>query len=186
MAQVNVVSGPAGVGKGTLVARVLQRHPEVWLSTSVTTRAPRPGEIEGVHYRFISEEQFDELLAADGLLEWALVHGAARYGTPRAAVEQAVADGRTVILEIELQGARQIKQTWPEAAFIFVAPPSWDELVNRLVGRNTETPAQRERRLETARGELAAQREFDHVIVNAELGQATDELVDLLGLKSAR
>ncbi|OYO15602.1 guanylate kinase [Enemella evansiae] len=182
MAQVNVVSGPAGVGKGTLVAGVLQRHPEVWLSVSVTTRAPRPGEIDGVHYHFLTEQQFDELLAADGLLEWALVHGSARYGTPREPVERAVAEDRTVVLEIELQGARQIRRTWPDAAFIFVAPPSWDELVNRLAGRNTETAAQRERRLQTARGELAAQAEFDHVIVNADLGQATDELVSLLGL----
>ncbi|OYO24273.1 guanylate kinase [Enemella dayhoffiae] len=182
MSQVNVVSGPAGVGKGTLVAGLLARHPEVWLSTSVTTRAPRTGEVDGVHYHFISEAEFDQLLAADGLLEWALVHGSARYGTPRRPVEEAVAAGRTVLLEIELQGARQIRQSWPEASFIFVAPPNWDELVHRLEGRNTETAAQRERRLATARTELAAQDEFDHVIVNAELRQAVDELVGLIGL----
>ncbi|NNG19123.1 guanylate kinase [Naumannella sp. ID2617S] len=182
MSQVNVVSGPAGVGKGTLVAGLLARHPEVWLSTSVTTRAPRTGEVDGVHYHFISEAEFDQLLAVDGLLEWALVHGSARYGTPRRPVEEAVAAGRTVLLEIELQGARQIRQSWPEASFIFVAPPNWDELVHRLEGRNTETAAQRERRLATARTELAAQDEFDHVIVNAELRQAVDELVGLIGL----
>lgn len=180
---VTVLSGPAGVGKGTLVTELCRRYPEVWLSTSVTTRAPRPRERDGVHYHFISEARFDDLLATDGLLEWAIVHGAARYGTPRAAVEEAMAAGRDVLLEIELQGARQIKKTLPEARFVFVAPPSWEELVQRLTGRGTETPEQQERRLQTARTEMAASEEFDHVVVNDRVSRAVDELVGLLGLQ---
>lgn len=182
MAGVFVVSGPAGVGKGTVVAGLRERHPEVFLSTSVTTRARRPQEVEGVHYHFISEEEFAALEAANGLLESAFVHGSAHYGTPREPVEQAIAAGTNVILEIEIQGARQVRRTLPEATFVFIAPPSWDELVRRLELRGTETPAQIERRLQTARDELAAQSEFDHVIVNGEVGEAVNELVGLMGL----
>lgn len=177
-----VVSGPAGVGKGTVVAELRRDHPELWLSTSVTTRARRVNEVDGVHYHFISDAEFDELMAADGLLEWALVHRSARYGTPKAPVRAALAQGRTVILEIELQGARQVRQSLPDAEFVFIAPPSWDELVSRLTLRGTEDAADRERRLLTARTEMAAQTEFDHVVVNAQVGQAVKELVGLLGL----
>lgn len=182
--RVTVVSGPTAVGKGTVVAALLERHPEIWLSVSATTRAPRPGEVEGVHYHFVSGPEFDELLAHDGLLEWALVHGADRYGTPRAPVEAALAEGRCVLLEIELQGARQVRRTLPEARFVFIAPPDWDELVRRLEGRGTETAAQRERRLETAQAELAARAEFDHILVNDDVERAVDELISLLGLSA--
>ncbi|GAB3705098.1 guanylate kinase [Mariniluteicoccus flavus] len=182
MAGVFVVSGPAGVGKGTVVAGVMKEHPDVFLSVSVTTRKRRVTEVDGVHYHFISEDEFDDLLAGDGLLEWALVHGAARYGTPRGPVEAALAAEKTVILEIELQGARQVRRTLPEAQFVFIAPPSWEELVRRLELRGTETPEQVQRRLQTAHEELAAQDEFDHVVVNEEIGGAVEDLVGLMGL----
>ena len=177
-----MVSGPAGVGKGTVVARLRAEHPEVFVSVSATTRPPRAGEVDGEHYLFVSEEEFDELIDADALLEWATVHGAARYGTPNAPVRAALAAGREAILEIDLQGARQVRDTCPQARFVFLAPPSWEELVRRLVGRGTETPEQREKRLLTAKGEMSSMAEFDHVIVNSEVGQAVDELIVLLGL----
>ncbi|WP_425308983.1 guanylate kinase [Ammonicoccus fulvus] len=181
--RVTVVSGPTAVGKGTVVAALRARHPEVWLSTSATTRAPRPREVEGVHYHFVSGEEFDELLASDGLLEWALVHGTDRYGTPRAPVDAALAEGLDVVLEIELQGARQVRESLPGARFVFIAPPSWDELVRRLEHRGTETLEQRERRLKTAEAELASQSEFDHVVVNDRVDRAVEELVGLMGLR---
>jgi guanylate kinase len=181
-ARVTVVSGPTAVGKGTLVAALRRQHPEVWLSISATTRPQRPGEIDGVHYHFVSEKEFDELLASDGLLEWAVVHGTHRYGTLRAPVVQALAEGKCVLLEIDLQGARQIRRTLPQARFVFIAPPSWDELVRRLVGRGTESSDQRERRLATAHHELAALAEFDHVVINSDIEDAVSELVGLLGL----
>lgn len=181
-AQVSVVSGPTAVGKGTVVARLKQVHPEVYVSISVTTRAPRPGELDGVHYWFVDDDEFDRLVADNGLLEWAVVHQAARYGTPRRPVEDAVAEGRPVVLEIDLQGARQVRQTMPSAQFIFLTPPSWPELVHRLVGRGTEDAEQRARRLHTARLELASASEFDHVVVNAEVDRTVAELVNLLGL----
>lgn len=157
-------------------------HPEVWVSVSATTRPPRPGEREGRDYFFVSEAAFDELIATDGLLEWAQVHGSARYGTPAAPVLAAVADGRRVILEIELQGSRQVRRRLPGARYVFIAPPDPETLLERLHGRGTETESQVRRRLETAQTELAAAGEFDHVVVNDELGRAVDELVDLLGL----
>ncbi len=175
-----VVSGPTAVGKGTVVARLREQHPEVMVSVSATTRAPRPGEVDGVHYHFVGAEEFDELQAADGLLEWAVVHGVHRYGTPRAPVEAAVAAGRRVVLEIDLQGARQVRRSWPGAQFVFLAPPSWEELVRRLVGRGTESAEERERRLATARLELASAEEFDAVVVNHEVDQAVRDLVALL------
>lgn len=180
--RVVVVSGPTAVGKGTVVSALRAAHPELIVSVSCTTRPPRPGEVDGYHYHFVSPAEFDRLIATDGLLEWAEVHGVHRYGTPRAPVEKAVAEGHPVVLEIDLQGARQVKRSWPGALFVFLAPPSWDELVHRLVGRGTESASERERRLETARGEMAARSEFDHTIVNREVGQAVDELVALLGL----
>lgn len=174
-----VLAGPTAVGKGTVAAWIREHHPEIAMSVSATTRPPRPGEIDGTHYHFVSSEEFDRLIENDGLLEWATVHGVNRYGTPRAPVERKLAQGESVLLEIDLQGARQVREALPEAYLVFLAPPSWDELVNRLVGRGTETEAERERRLATAREELAAVSEFDTTIVNTEVEEAGRELVDL-------
>ena len=179
---VAVVSGPTAVGKGTVVGALLRRHPEIVVSRSVTTRPPRPTERDGIDYDFVTPAQFDELVDGDGLLEWAVVHNSHRYGTPREPVEKAVADDRTVILEIDLQGAGEVRETYPQATQIFLAPPSWDELVHRLIGRGTETPEQRERRLQTARVELANANEFDAVVVNDTVDHAVASLVELLGL----
>ncbi len=181
-ARLTVVSGPTAVGKGTVVSALARAHPEIFVSVSATTRPARPGEVDGQHYLFTSEVEFDQLVATGALLEWAVVHGVHRYGTPRAPVLAALAQGRAAVLEIDLQGARQVRTTWPDAQFVFLAPPSWDELVRRLVGRGTESAAQRERRLVTARAELASQSEFDHVVVNHEVGQAADDLVALAHL----
>jgi guanylate kinase len=177
-----VLAGPTAVGKGTVAAAVRERHPAVWISVSATTRPPRPGEIDGVHYHFVDDAEFDRLVADGELLEWAVVHRAARYGTPRRPVEESLAAGRPSLLEIDLQGARQVRETMPDAMFVFLKPPSWDELVRRLVGRGTETEAERERRLATAREELAAESEFDVTIVNREVHEAADELVALMML----
>ncbi|WP_028708527.1 guanylate kinase [Propionicicella superfundia] len=179
---VTVISGPTAVGKGTVVKRLKAEHPDVWVSVSVTTRPPRPLEVDGVDYHFVTDEQFDELIATDGLLEWAEVHGAHRYGTPAAPVERAVAAGRTVILEIDLQGALQVREHLPGCRLVFLAPPSWDALVERLVGRGTESHEMQQRRLETAKGELAAAEAFDAVVVNDEIPQTVERLVGLLGL----
>ncbi len=175
-----VLAGPTAVGKGTVAAYVREHFPEVWLSVSATTRPPRPGETEGVHYHFVDDPEFERMRAAGEFLEWAVVHGRAKYGTPRAPVEQALAEGRMPLLEIDLQGARQVRETMPEARFVFLAPPSWEELVRRLTGRGTEGETERERRLATARVELAAQREFDETVVNDDVRRAADELVSLM------
>jgi guanylate kinase len=177
-----VLAGPTAVGKGTVAAEVRETHPEVWISVSATTRPPRPGEEDGVHYWFVSDEAFDRMVADGELLEWAVVHQRARYGTPRRPVERALADGRPAMLEIDLQGARQVRETMPQALFVFLKPPSWDELVRRLVGRGTESEEERARRLDTARLELAAEAEFDVTIVNHEVHAAADELVALMTL----
>lgn len=174
-----VLAGPTAVGKGTVAAWVREHHPQIWMSVSATTRPPRPGEVEGRHYHFVTPQDFDRLIEADGLLEWATVHGVHRYGTPRAAVEERLAAGESVLLEIDLQGARQVRSRMPEAFLVFLAPPSWEELVRRLVGRGTESATERERRLDTAREELAAVREFDATIVNTEVEDAGRQLVDL-------
>lgn len=179
-ARLTVLAGPTAVGKGTVAADIRKNHPEVWISVSATTRRPRPGEVHGRHYWFVSEEEFDELVASDQLLEWAVVHRGARYGTPRRPVEEALEAGRPALLEIDLQGARQVRASMPDALFVFLAPPSWEELVRRLVGRGTETPEERERRLETAREELAAETEFDVTVVNTEVHAASEELVALI------
>lgn len=147
---------------------------------SVTTRPPRPGEVDGVHYLFRSAEEFAEMVGRGELLEHAVVHGRYHYGTPRPPVEQRLSEGRPALLEIDLQGARQVRTTMPQARFVFLAPPSWDELVRRLVGRGTEDAAERERRLSTAKIEMAAQTEFDHTIINDDVHRATDELVTLM------
>lgn len=180
--RLTVLSGPTAVGKGTVVNRLRIDHPQVWVSVSATTRSPRPGEQHGVHYLFVSDAEFDRLIATDALLEWAVVHGRHRYGTPRQPVLDALASDRPAILEIELQGARQVRQTWPDAHFVFLAPPTWEELLRRQAVRGTEDPAERERRLETARQEMAAQDEFDATIVNRDVEQAVQDLVDLLSL----
>ncbi|MFC6286511.1 guanylate kinase [Nocardioides sp. GCM10027113] len=177
-----VLAGPTAVGKGTVAAAIRADHPEVWISVSATTRKPRPGEVDGVHYWFVSDAEFDAMVERGELLEWAVVHKAARYGTPRRPVEEALAAGRPAMLEIDLQGARQVRQTMPEALFVFLKPPSWEELVRRLIGRGTETEEERTRRLETARLELAAEPEFDVTIVNHEVHAAADELVTLMTL----
>jgi guanylate kinase len=184
-APVTVLAGPTAVGKGTVSAAMRTRYPDVWLSVSATTRPPRPGEIDGVHYSFVSDEEFTRLVETGQMLEWAVVHGRNRYGTPRAGVEQRIAEGRPVLLEIDLAGARQVRETLPEALFVFLAPPDWDTLVHRLVGRGTEDEEERERRLETARVELAAESEFDVTIVNDTVEEATDRLAALIGIAPA-
>ncbi|MGI8524486.1 MAG: guanylate kinase [Nocardioides sp.] len=178
-----VLAGPTAVGKGTVAADLREHHPEVWISVSATTRPPRPGEVDGVHYLFLSDDEFDAMVRDGELLEWAVVHQVARYGTPRAPVERALAEGRPALLEIDLQGARQVRATMPEALFVFLAPPSWAELVRRLVGRGTEGEEERARRLGTARAELAAEAEFDATIVNREVHAAAEELVALITLE---
>jgi guanylate kinase len=178
--QLTVLAGPTAVGKGSVSADIRAHHPEVWISVSATTRAPRPGETHGVHYWFVSEAEFDRLVEEDELLEWAVVHRAARYGTPRAPVEAALAGGRLALLEIDLQGARQVQAAMPDAFMVFLAPPTWEELVRRLVGRGTEGEEERERRLATARLELASESEFDVTIVNTRIHDAAEELVALM------
>ncbi|HVK26784.1 MAG TPA: guanylate kinase [Nocardioides sp.] len=179
-AKLFVLAGPTAVGKGTVAAAMREQHPEIYLSVSATTRRPRPGEVDGVHYHFVSVEEFDRLVAEGQMLEWAVVHGVNRYGTPRGPVEQALGEGRPALLEIDLQGARQVRESMPDAVFVFLKPPSWEELVRRLVGRGTEDEEERERRLATAREELAAEAEFDVTIVNREVHAAVEELVTLM------
>ncbi|MBE0009820.1 MULTISPECIES: guanylate kinase [unclassified Arthrobacter] len=180
--RLTVLAGPTAVGKGTVSTYIRDNYPQVWLSVSATTRPPRPGEVDGVHYFFVSNEEFDDLVATGQMLEWALVHGRNRYGTLRRTVDAAMADGKSVLLEIDLQGARQVKESMPEANFVFLTPPSWDEMVRRLVGRGTETEQEQQQRLETAKLELAAEPEFDHTVVNDSVQRAADELVSLMGL----
>jgi guanylate kinase len=180
LGRLTVLAGPTAVGKGTVSAYIRDHHPEIWISVSATTRSPRPGEQHGVHYWFVSDDEFDRMVDAGELLEWAVVHGRRRYGTPRRPVEEALAAGRPALLEIDLQGARQVHQVMPGALMVFLAPPSWDELVRRLVGRGTEGAEERERRLTTARLEMAAEKEFDVTIVNTRIHDAAEELVALM------
>lgn len=175
-----VLAGPTAVGKGTVAAYIRAHYPQIWLSVSTTTRPPRPGEVDGVHYHFVDDAQFDRLAAAGEFLEHAVVHGRARYGTPRGPLTRALREGRLALLEIDLQGARQVRATMPEALFVFLAPPSWDELVRRLEGRGTETEQDRQVRLATARRELEAAEEFDVTIVNDDVRRAGEELVSLM------
>ncbi len=178
--KLTVIAGPTAVGKGTVVKHILENYPNIHLSVSATTRAPRPGEIDGKDYYFLTHEAFDELIAAGEMLEWATVHGVNKYGTPTAPIVEALARGQQVILEIDIQGARQVKAAMPSASLVFIAPPSWDELVRRLTGRGTETPEEQEVRLATARQELASQSEFDHVVINEEVARCAAEVVDLM------
>lgn len=174
-----VLAGPTAVGKGTVAAYIKEHHPDIHLSVSATTRAPRPGEVHGEHYYFVDDAEFDRLVAEGELLEWATVHNAYRYGTPRGPIERVLAEGSTVLLEIDLQGARQVRAAEPSATLVFLLPPSWDELVNRLIGRGTEGPEEQARRLRTARGELAAQAEFDYRVVNDDVARAASEIAAL-------
>jgi guanylate kinase len=173
-----VLSGPSGVGKSTVVKALRAEHPEVWLSVSATTRFPRPGETDGVPYRFVSREEFAQLVDSGGLLEWAEFAGNL-YGTPRQPVLDHLAAGRPVVLEIDLQGARQVRALMPGAKLVFLAPPSWDELVRRLTGRGTEDAAVVEKRLAVARDELAAEPEFDVTLVNTSVPDVVGQLVAL-------
>ena len=179
-----VLSGPTAVGKGTVEAKLRERHPEVWVSVSATTRAPRPGEVNGVNYWFMTDDEFLAKEQAGGFLETAVVHGMAHYGTPLKPVEEHLAAGIPTILEIDLQGARRVKQRAAELGlevmYVFIAPPSFEELKRRLIGRGTETPEQQARRLETAKVELAAESEFDVTIVNNTVDEAADELWQLI------
>ena len=176
-----MLSGPSGVGKGSVISVVRQRHPHVWLSVSATTRAPRPGESDGVQYHFVDQAEFDAMVERDELLEHASYAGNS-YGTPRAPVEERLAAGVPALLEIELQGARQVRAAMPEAQLVFLAPPSFEELARRLTTRGTEDPERVRKRLDLARIEMAAEDEFDVLVVNDDLEQAADRLVALMGV----
>lgn len=175
-----VLCGPAGVGKGTVLGRVREEHPQIWLSVSATTRKPRPGEVDGVNYFFMTEQEFLDKEAAGEFLETADVFGLAHYGTPVKPVVDHLERNIPVVLEIDVQGARSVKERAGELGLdvvtVFIAPPSFEELKRRLIGRGTETPEQQEKRLETAKIELASEPEFDVVIVNEEVEDAADQL----------
>ena len=175
-----VLSGPSGAGKGTLVKQVLQRIPDAWVSVSATTRQPRPGEVDGRDYFFLDQPRFDELVSQNGFLEWAHVHGNS-YGTLRSRVQERMNEGAQVILEIDVQGAFQVKKAMPEAHLIFIEPPSLEELERRLRGRGTETEEVICKRMKTAEVELAQKMEYDVQVINDELERATDELVSYIG-----
>jgi guanylate kinase len=179
MARVFVITGPSGVGKGTLIRSLVQRLPELEVAVSATTRPPRPGEVDGVDYHFLSDEEFDGRLAAGEFVEHATYSGH-RYGTLRSELEGRVAAGVPVVLEIEIQGARQIRSAMPEAVQVFIAPPSLEALKARLVGRGTNSPRDMDARLRTAREEMEAREEFSHVVVNDRLEQAVSELAAIV------
>jgi len=174
-----IVSGPSGAGKGTLVRELVKRDPAVWVSVSVTTRAPRPGEKEGIHYFFISASEFAHLRETGGLIEWAEVHGNC-YGTPRAAVEAKIAGGAQVILEIDPQGAFQVRDLIPEAVLVFIQPPSTEELIRRLAKRGSETKEQVAVRMQTAEREMELVGKYDHVVINDDVSRAADELARIV------
>ncbi|GAB2906832.1 guanylate kinase [Nonomuraea fastidiosa] len=177
--RLTVLSGPSGVGKSTVVAELRRAHPEVWLSVSVTTRRPRPGEVHGVHYFFVDNEEFDRLIESGELLEWAEFAGN-RYGTPREPVLKKLAEGVPTLLEIDLEGARQVRRSMPEALLVFLAPPSWEELEKRLRGRGTEPEEVIARRLEAGRNEMAAEHEFDLSLVNTNVQDVCHRLIALM------
>lgn len=173
-----VLSGPSGVGKSTVIKELRKARPDIWISVSATTRKPRPGEIDGVHYFFLSDEEFDAWIAQDRFLEWANFAGY-RYGTPVEPVKERIGAGSSALLEIDLQGARQVRAAMPEARMIFLAPPSFEELERRLIGRGTESPEASQARLAAARAELAAQSEFDEVLINSSVEEVLERLVAL-------
>lgn len=175
-----VIAGPTAVGKGTVVRYICENFPNVHLSVSATTRNPRPGEVDGVDYFFLSHSEFDAMVQSGDMLEYAIVHGENKYGTPRKPVEDALSRGDLVILEIDIQGARQVKKSMPDSRSIFIAPPSWDVLVERLAGRGTEGPDEQANRLKTAKVELEAQDEFDFVVINDEVARCASEVVELV------
>jgi guanylate kinase len=180
-APVLVLSGPSAVGKSTVVRCLRERLPDLHFSVSVTTRAPRPGEVDGVDYSFVTAERFQQLIDDGALLEWAEIHGGLhKSGTPAAPIRDATKAGRPVLIEVDLAGAQAVKDAMPEVTTVFLAPPSWADLESRLSGRGTETPEVMARRLATAKSELAAQQDFDVVVVNGELESACTELVSLL------
>lgn len=178
-ARLTVLSGPSGVGKGTVVEAVRRRHPDVWVSVSVTTRRPRPGEQDGVEYHFVDRADFLRMVQDGALLEWAQ-YADNLYGTPREPVERRLAGGEPALLEIDMQGARQVRQAVPAAQLVFLAPPTWEELERRLVGRGTEPDDVIARRLSQAKVEMGAESEFDAVVVNDDVERAADELVQLI------
>jgi guanylate kinase len=178
-ARLTVVSGPSGAGKGSVIAAVLRRHPQVWLSVSATTRAPRPGEEDGIDYHFVDEAEFERMVTAGELLEHASYAGSS-YGTPRQPVEDKLAAGIPVLLEIELQGARLVRQAMPDARLVFLAPPSFEELARRLTGRGTEDADRIRNRLDRARIEMAAEDEFDATVINDDIEAAAQRLVALM------
>lgn len=179
--RVVVLAGPSAVGKSTVVSRLRQDIPELFFSVSMTTRAPRPGEVDGRDYLYVSREDFQSSIDRGLMLEWAEIHGGLQLsGTPRQPVEDALAEGRPVLVEVDLAGARNIKRLMPSSETVFLAPPSWEALVERLTGRGTESPDVIERRLTTARAELAAQTEFDHVVVNKDVDQAVASITRIL------
>jgi guanylate kinase len=181
MSRIVVLSGPSAVGKSTVVRCLRDKVPDLHFSVSVTTRAPRPGEVDGVDYSFVTAERFQQLIDEGALLEWAEIHrGLHRSGTPAEPVRAAARAGSPVLIEVDLAGARAVKAAMPDAMTVFLAPPSWEALESRLAGRGTETPEVRARRLATARDELAAQDGFDAVVVNGQLEFACSELVSLL------
>ena len=182
MSRLYVLVGPSGVGKGTVVKALRKAHPQVNVAVSAPTRSPRPGERDGVDYHFLTESQFDELVDRDGFVEWALVHGQARYGTLRSEIAKYLARDEDVILEIDLAGARQVRHTNPDACFIFLQAPSQQILQERLRGRGTEGEAEVARRLQTAKIEMAAAGEFEHIVINNHPDQAASERAALMGI----
>jgi guanylate kinase len=175
-----VVAGPTAVGKGTVLQRVIATNPEIEKSVSATTRPPREGEVDGVDYHFVDDDRFDQMVALGELLEWATVHGVYRYGTPLAGIEAQQESGKTVVLEIDIQGARQIRRKLPDALFVFIAPPSFDELARRLAKRGTENNEEQQRRLATAVEEMAAKEEFDVIVTNDVVEKSARKVVDLV------
>ena len=175
------MAGPSGVGKSSVVSELRKLYPDLWFSVSATTREQRPGEVDGRDYRFVSRAEFDRMIADGELLEWANIHGGThRSGTPREPIEKRLAAGLPALVEVDLNGARSLRRAVPEALLVFLAPPSWDDLVARLVGRGTEAPDVIERRLRTAKEEIAAQDEFDAVVVNTDVRDAARELLTLV------
>ena len=174
-----VLAGPSAVGKGTIAQYIIHNYPGFHLSISATTREPRAGESDGVSYFFVSKQEFENQIKAGQMLEWALVHGQNLYGTPKDPVLRALEDGLNVILEIDVQGAKQVKQSFPDALLVFVQPPSFDELVSRLEKRGTEGQKERKKRLETAEFELKEASSFDFVVINDEVPRCAQEVVEL-------